>query len=209
MSHRRLVLSLIALAAATAAPMAANSQTAAPSGLTGGPAIPNVCMLSREAVATNAKVGQAAIARLQQLAQQNQAPLATEAQAIDTEAKSLALQKASLSAATFQQRQQALSQRYQALRARGENLNRQLEATRVKALTTIGQDEQPVLAQIYTAHGCGMLLDRNVVIAGNYTNDLTKEVVDGMDARVTTITFELAPLPPAAGAGATAAPVGQ
>jgi Skp family chaperone for outer membrane proteins len=200
MSNRRLVLSILALAASSAPVLTA---PASAQGLTGGPAIPNVCLLSREAVAANSKVGQAANSRLQQLAQQSQASMTVEGQAIETEGKSLAQQKASLPAATFQQKQQALAQRYQAYRARGETLTRQLEATRVKALNMVGQDEQPVLAQVYQAHGCGLLLDRNVVIAGNFANDLTKEVVDGLDARVTTITFDLSP-PPTASAGSAA-----
>jgi hypothetical protein len=47
-----------------------------------------------------------------------------------------------------------------------------------------------LIAQAYGAHGCGLLIDRNSVLGGNKSGDLTGAVVQGLDARITTITFE-------------------
>jgi Skp family chaperone for outer membrane proteins len=159
----------------------------------GGPSIPGVCLLSQEAVFTNAKVGQAATARLQQLAQQQEAALAPERTSLQNDAKALEGQRASLPPAQFQQRQQALGQRAQAFQAKVSGIEQQVQATRNKALQTVSQDEQPIAASVYKAHGCGVLFSRDGVLAGGQNMDLTPEVVRGLDASITTITFDLEP----------------
>jgi Skp family chaperone for outer membrane proteins len=63
----------------------------------------------------------------------------------------------------------------------------------------IGQDAEPVVGSVYKSHRCGLLLDRDSVLGGNMTNDLTADVVQGLDRKVTTISFELEPLPSNAG----------
>ena len=54
---------------------------------------------------------------------------------------------------------------------------------------------KPLIAQVYKAHGCGLLVDRNSILGGNMSGDLTGDVVKTLDAKVTTITFERASLP--------------
>lgn len=73
------------------------------------------------------------------------------------------------------------------------------------ALERIANEAQPVIAQAYHQKRCGLLIDRNSVLGGNVSNDLTPMVVRGLDAKITTITFDLEALPPlAASAGQTA-----
>lgn len=179
---------LLATAASAAGP-------AAP-GL-GGPAVPGVCLLSQEAVLANSKIGQAATERLRQLAQAAQNDLETERTAIEADAKALEAQKASLSAGQLEQRRQPLAQRALAYQAKAQARSRQVEATRAKAVGQIAQAAQPVIAQVYHAQGCGLLFSRDAVLGGNMTGDLTPAVVQALDAKVSTINFDLEP-PPAA-----------
>ncbi len=53
-----------------------------------------------------------------------------------------------------------------------------------------------MIAQVYRQHGCGLLLDRGTVMGGNFANDLTADVVKGLDAKVSTITLNRETLPP-------------
>ena len=69
-------------------------------------------------------------------------------------------------------------------------------------LERIAHEAQPVIATSYAAHHCGLLLDRTSVLGGNMGGDLTPDVVRGLDARITTITFELEPAPVAQPAAA-------
>jgi len=164
----------------------------------GGPALPGICLLSQQAVLTNAKVGVAATARLKQIADQVQAEVNAARTPLLSEAQTLQAQKASLKPADFQARQQSLATRAQALEQTVAQRQREIEATRRKALDRIANEAQPVIAAAYKARGCGLLFDRNAVLGGNLAGDLTPAVVQGLDARITTITFEREVLPPQA-----------
>ena len=156
----------------------------------GGNPVPGVCMLSQQAVLTNAKVGQAATARLQTLAQQAQAELTADKAPIEADAKALDAQRATLKPAELQQKQRALAARAQALQQKANLRQREVEATREKALARISADAQPVIAAVYKSRDCGLLVDRGTVLGGNMANDLTPAVVTGLDAKITTITFD-------------------
>jgi Skp family chaperone for outer membrane proteins len=153
----------------------------------GGPQIPGVCLLSQAAVFTNAKVGVAATARLKQLSEQAQAEVTVDRTPIETDARTA---DALPAGADKTARTQSLSVRLQALQTKANLLTREIEATRVKALDRIAAEEQTIIGQVYTAHKCGLLFDRNSVLGGNMGGDLTPDVVKGLDARMTTITFD-------------------
>jgi Skp family chaperone for outer membrane proteins len=200
--YRVFLAALLALASAPAL-----AQQPAPS--LGGPQVPNVCLLSRQAVLSNSKVGLAATARLKGLADQAQADIDAQRNDLARQAQALQAQHATLQPADFQQRQQALGRRLKDLEAQAQLKSRQIELTRDKALGQIAQDAQPVVAEVYRAHGCGLLIDRNSVLGGNMAGDLTAAVVQGLDAKVATIAFDLAALPAGGAAQPAAMPAGR
>jgi len=161
----------------------------------GGDAVPGVCLLSQQAVLGNAKVGLAATARLKQLAEQVQGEVNAQRTPIENEAKALEGQRASLKPVEFQQKQQALAARMQSLQQTAQARSQQIELTREKALGQISTSAQPVIASVYASRRCGLLVDRNSVLGGNMDNDLTAAVVQGLDAKTSSISFDLAPLP--------------
>lgn len=169
----------------------------------GGPVVPGVCLLSRQAVFANAKVAAAATARLQQLATEAQTEINAERAPIDKEQQAFQVEFAKLTPEQRAQRQQALEKRMQPIRAKAEQRSREIEATRAKVLAQISDRAQPVIAEAYRARKCGMLLDRNSVLGGNLANDLTPDVVTALDAKVAPFSFNRETLPaalaPAAG----------
>jgi Skp family chaperone for outer membrane proteins len=181
---------LLIAAAVTAYPTIAQSATQP----LGGTAVPGVCLLSREAVFANSKVGVAATARMRELTQQAETEVATDRKPLEDEATALQAQRAKLKPADFDQRQQSLSERAQIVQAKAQQRTQELELTRQKALAQIGDQAQPVIAAVYKAKGCGLLVDRNSVLGGNMANDLTPAVVQGLDAKVTSISFNRAAL---------------
>lgn len=166
----------------------------------GGPVISGVCFLSREAIFANAKVGKAASARLKQLADQAQSEIDAQRKPLDADVQAYRAQAASLSADQRQSREQGLSQRMQKVQEDQALRGRELEATRVKAMGQIAQYAQPVITETYRNKSCGVLLDRNAVLGGNMANDLTPLVVQGLDTKITTISFNLEQLPAGTGA---------
>jgi Skp family chaperone for outer membrane proteins len=167
----------------------------------GGPVVPGVCLLSRETVLTRSAVGQAATERMKQLAQKAQASLDAERRKIEADAKALQGQQGILTQQQGQLRQEQLSVRAQAYQARRDQFSREMDATSAKVTSRIEAEFQPVVIAAYQARGCGLLLSREAVLGGNLANDLTPDVVQGLNARIATITFDREHLPPAPAAG--------
>lgn len=185
-------LTLVAVAVAGAA-LPAAAQQAQP---LGGPVIPGVCLLSREAVFANAAAGKAASARLQALAAAAQAEIETERQPLEAQLRALEGQADN---AARRQRAEELAAQWQALQQKAAHASQEVEATRIKAMERIANEAQPMIAQVYAAKACGLLLDRNTALGGNFANDLTADVVQALDARLSSITFERERLPQAPG----------
>jgi Skp family chaperone for outer membrane proteins len=192
------LLSLRALAFVLVAGVATPALAQAPAAQSlGGTAVPGVCLLSREAIFANAKVGVAASARLQQLTQEAQAEVETDRKALDAEVKAYQAEQAKLTPAQRQAKEQALAPRVQAMQTKAQQRSREIEVTREKALGQISTAAQPVIAQAYKAKSCGLLVDRAGVLGGNLANDLTADVVKGLDATMSTISFNREVLPAA------------
>jgi Skp family chaperone for outer membrane proteins len=158
----------------------------------GGPAVPGVCLLSREAIFANAAVGKAASTRLQELTRAAQTEVDAQRTPIETEARALDGQADS---AEIRQRRTQLAQRWQALQQQAAHDSREIAATRAKALERIASEAQPVIAEVYGEKRCGLLFDRSSALGGNFVNDLTPEVVRRLDMKIQTITFERERLP--------------
>lgn len=177
----------VAWAQPAAAPAAAAPVMGQP---LGGPVISGVCLLSQEAVVANALVGKAATARLKQISDVAQSEISADRAKLSFDAKAIQSRQAGLKPEAFQQEQLALNTRLQLLEQKAALRNREIEATREKALGRIALATQPVIAEAYKSRNCGLLVNRNSVFGGNFTNDLTPGVVAGLDARITTIDFD-------------------
>jgi len=188
----RSILAALTLVTVAGVALPAAAQQAQP---LGGPVIPGVCLLSREAVFANAAAGKAASARLQDLAAVAQTEIETERQPLEAELRALESQPDN---AARRQRAETLAGQWQILQQKAAHASQEVEATRVKAMERIANEAQPAIAQVYAAKACGLLLDRNSALGGNFANDLTAEVVQALDARLSTITFERERLPQAA-----------
>jgi Skp family chaperone for outer membrane proteins len=156
-----------------------------------GPPVAGVCLLNQEAVFANAKIGVAAGAHLHDLAKAALDPLIAERQTIASEDKALRAAKP----ADLQTKEQALAQRDRTAQINIQKAERQVELTKAKVRTQIGLAAQPVVADVFHAHNCGLLINRDVVMGGNMSNDLTAAVVQGLDAKATTLSFDLEPFP--------------
>lgn len=199
----RLVLSVLLAAGVTSM---ASAQTPAPPSPVGeslgGPVVPGVCLLSREAIFANAAVGKAASARLTQIAEAAQAEIDAERRPIDADLQAFQAEQARLTPEQRRVREQALAARLAPVQAKAQQRSREIEATRARAMERIAGEAQPVIAQVYRTRNCGLLVDRASVLGGNLANDLTAAVVQALDARIGAIAFDLETLPPQASAPA-------
>ena len=176
---------------------AASTAVAPPPAPSRGPLVAGVCLLSQDVLIGRSKVGQAATARLRELAAQVQANINAERVRLEARGKALEEKRATLTPLQIQAQSQALNQRGQALQAEAGERSQQIDATKTKAFNLVLQQAQPFVAQAYAAHACGLLFARETVLTGNLGNDLTDDVLAALNAKGTPVTFDLEPPRPA------------
>ena len=186
---------LLAMVPTVHAQAPAGAQTQA--GGLGGPVVPGVCLLSREAILANSKVAVYATERIRQLTAEAQAEVDAERKPVDSEIAALRGQAAKMTPDQIRAQERALGARLAPIQAKADLRRREIEKTRADAIATISGQIQPLVAAAYAQKGCGLLFDRNSLLGGNFGNDLTGAVVAALDARLTSIPIQRATLPAA------------
>jgi Skp family chaperone for outer membrane proteins len=199
-SHRATMAAgaALALALATSGAMAQSRAAAAPARtattpapvIAQGPVIPGVCTISVNEAISASQVGQFVRTRLQQLGQQVSAELSPEDQAISTDAKAFQAKAATLDATSRESQGQALQARANAFQQKYELRQREMQATQEKALNRIAQELDPIAQQLYQAHRCSILINRNAVLIGNPDMDLTSAAVTQLNGKIQQFAFD-------------------
>lgn len=174
--------------ASTAMAQTAPANTAA--AVTHGTPIAGVCFLSTQEALATSTVGKHVNTRMQQLIQAVNSELQPEQTVIETEAKTLQDGAATMDQATRQSRGAALQTRLTTFQTKAAQRQRELEATQQKALARVLQEMDPIAKQQYQSRRCAILLDRESVMLGNPSMDLTAAVVQGLNAKIQTFAFE-------------------
>ncbi len=199
----------VALGAALASPGYAQTAPAQPTSgqavsALGGPAVAGVCLLSRPDVLNNSKVGKAATARLRVLTEQAKAEIDADRAPLEPDIQKFNAEQEKMTDAQRQERRAALAARVKPVQEKAELREREIEATRIKVTTRLAGELETLIAQAYKQRNCGLLVDRNSILGGNLTNDLTGPVISALDAKMQTITFDRENLATAPTAGRTA-----
>ncbi|MDR0672480.1 MAG: OmpH family outer membrane protein [Zoogloeaceae bacterium] len=183
------VLTAVGMAGAVALPLwSAAAENAGP---LGGKAVSGVCLLGQEAVFANARVGKNVTEQLQKLTIEAQAEINAEQKPINEELERLGLRGATLQESQLTEPQRAALRKLQALQQEAAVRGQQIEAARIQAMQRLSEAARPIIAQVYAKHECGLLLNRSAVLGGNMRNDLTADVVTGLDAKITTLPITL------------------
>ncbi len=156
----------------------------------GGTAVAGVCLLSQQEVFRSSKAGKAAIERLRFLTEQAKAEIETDRAPLNTDIEKFNSEQAKLSEAQRGERRKALADRLKPIEEKAALRQRELEATQIKVTGRLAGEFEALVAQAYKQRNCGLLVDRNSILGGNLTNDLTPAVIQALDAKLTTITFD-------------------
>jgi Skp family chaperone for outer membrane proteins len=196
MKKRRAASAAAILTLASAAPlMGAHAQPR----IVDAPGAPlsGICTYSAQVVLGTSLAGVAANQRLASLSQQQASQLQPMGTQLDADGKALTAQKATLAAAVYQQKLNALQQRAQDLRALAQTRNTQLERTRDIAVGQISAATVPLLNAAIAAHRCSIVVDKGATYTVNPAMDITPEITQKLNTAMPTISFDLAPPPPA------------
>ena len=183
-----------------AAAVAQTPQPGAPA-LRHGPAVPGVCILSVEGVIAESAVGAHVNTRMEQLFAQVTAELEAERTAIVNDDNALAAQSAGLDPTTLEQRTATLQVRFNAFQRKAQLRERELQATQQKAIGRIQQELQSSLPVVYQQKNCSVLLNRQAVVIGSPTMDVTRDVLAALNTKITQFAFDRERLNPQAASG--------
>jgi Skp family chaperone for outer membrane proteins len=182
----------------------AQTPAAAPGTPAGGPPIPGVCVFYRDAAIANSMVGKAMAERMKTLVTYVQAELQPEGQALQAEEKALE----GMTQEQLQANQQRVGQfqaRLAAFQRKQQLRNQELQATQAEQVQNILQQADPIINSVYAERKCSLLIDRAQIYGANPEMDVTKTVVDRLNAKITTITFDRKHLDQGGGAQQAAA----
>ncbi len=193
-----------ASAASAQTPPAAPAAPAAPA-IKQGPVIPGLCYYSFDAVFGASDVGKAVAARLNQIGKEAETELVTEGKALDTDIQAFERGRATMTPDAAEQRASQLQIRRNALARKADLRQREMQATRAKAIDRVEQEMTPVVIATYQARNCSVLLASGLAL-GNPQMDITGQVVQGLNAKIKTFTFNRERLDAPAAAPAAAAP---
>ena len=171
-------------AAAVSAPAAA---PAPPPPLQLGAGIPGVCVFSEEAAVSRSSAGDTINKRMQQLGAQVQAELGPEQTSLDADIKAFK--------ALPQDQQQAqgpaLQQRVQDFETKRALRQRELETTLRKAIGRVDGELEPIIRVVVATRSCGLLLKAdNAIYAANPTMDITSAVIEKLNTKLPSVTFD-------------------
>ncbi|MFT3996464.1 MAG: OmpH family outer membrane protein [Asticcacaulis sp.] len=178
------LMATAALAQQPAAPAAAPAQ---PPALKSGPPIAGLCLYSRDAVMANAAVAKATAQRLDQISQQAEAELEPESQALEKESTTLAAQEKTMAKDKFEPLAKAFVAKVKAYQDKAFIVGQELAGTERQANVLLAQAVQPAVQAVYEAKSCGLLVDRQAVLAANPAMDITGAVIDKLDTAKTAI----------------------
>lgn len=155
-----------------------------------GPVVKGMCVLNRAEVFASSKVAQSVNAKYRSAFDQAQGEVTKERQSLEAEAKTLQGKQAAMKAEDFQKAQTELAGKVQALQAKATEQTQVLEATRRDVVAKIAGEAQPLIEQVYKERGCGLLLSREAVLAGNVEMDITPAIIAALDRKITDLPFE-------------------
>jgi Skp family chaperone for outer membrane proteins len=162
-----------------------------------GPALPGVCVLSKEGAVYTSAAGKAMLARLAQLSSQAEAEIKGQQTALQAEAKALEAKRATLPPDQFQQQGQALQTKANDLQRTAQIRQAEMRQTQEKALQTFGGYMDPVVRQIFTQRNCSIMIDGNSLVYPAPAMDVTPQVISGMNAKVQSFPFDREHIDPA------------
>jgi outer membrane protein len=165
------------------------------------PPPPRIVVLDKLAIMQYSKVGQDIARQVKAYADQAKRDLQAQGQALQNEGRTLQQQVAILAPDLKQKRIAAFQAREQALQGAAQKKDEQIKAGFYQARQQMEAQLGPILMEVVKERGANMVLDKQAVVTasvGGY--DITKDVIDRLDAKMSTLKVNLnaPPLPPGA-----------
>lgn len=182
---RGLAASAIALSLLSLGPTASLAQTVPAAPAASQPLA--VAVMDVQFILSNAKASKSVHAAVEKQAAAYQAELAQQENAIRAADQQLQQQRASLTQKDFDAKRADIAQKVEALRQKAAGRNKQLQQMDNGAMSQVEQVLLQVTADIAKAKGLTMVLNKAMVVLNVQSYDITKEALQMLDARLTTV----------------------
>jgi Skp family chaperone for outer membrane proteins len=153
-----------------------------------------IVIVNSDQIFSQSKVGQNVRSQIQSLAKKLQAESQKSEEALKIEAKNLSEQRRLLSESDFGKKVQSFEEKQQNFQRTMQQRSQELQLGSNKARGEIEAVVRPIFADVMTAHGANILLDQSVVLAGGVDFNVTTEVLQALDAKLTSVTVKSVPL---------------
>jgi len=172
---------------------------AVPANAAAAPPAPRIVVLDKLAIMQYSKVGQDIARQVKAYADQAKRDLQAQGNALQNEGRTLQQQVAILAPDLKQKRIAAFQAKEQALQGAAQKKDDQIKAGFYQARQQMEAQLGPILMEVVKEKGANMVLDKQAVVTasvGGY--DITKDVIDRLDAKMSTMKVNLnaPPLPP-------------
>ncbi|MEJ0023695.1 MAG: OmpH family outer membrane protein [Alphaproteobacteria bacterium] len=175
-------LILAAAAALMLAAPAAHAQAGVPA--------PGICVLDRDAMFSTSLAGKSIGDQLRTMASASDTALKAERATIEKDVVGFRSLQATLPADQRQARAGDLQKRADALDVKAATAQREIQGGEVKALQSLLAEASPLVDAEAAAQKCGVVLDVKAIFSFNNppSMNLTKAVIEKLDAKIKTIT---------------------
>jgi len=168
-----------------------------------GPAIPGFCIAVRQRIGGSV-AGKFAISRFNQLKQQSDAEMQTEATALQTDIKAFQDTRETLPADQVKSRGSALQTRIEQFQQKQQLREAEMQATQQKAVGTVLQAAEPIQEQVFAQRGCSVLIEGSPIMMASPAMDITSAIIQGLDAKLQSFELDRVHIDPAQAAQAAA-----
>lgn len=152
--------------------------------------IPGICVFSQDRVMAASLVGKFVQQRLNQLESQSNDELNQIEAKIQADAKELQGKAATMSKDDLAKAEQQLNARQAQLQQLAQVREQEMQATAQRAYDQVGQNLDPLLVDMYTAHKCSLLVDGRMAVITANGMDLTNDAVSRLDGKIQHIQFD-------------------
>jgi Skp family chaperone for outer membrane proteins len=162
------------------------------------PPAPKIVVLDRLAIMQASKAGQDIARQVRAFTEQAKRELQGQGQALQAEERTLQQQVAILAPDVKQKRIAAFQAKATAFSGAAAKKDEQIKAGFYQARQQLEQQVGPILQQVVAEHGANMVLDKQAVVTASVGGlDITKEVIDKLDAKTPSIKVSMnaPPLP--------------
>jgi Skp family chaperone for outer membrane proteins len=162
------------------------------------PPAPKIVVLDRLAIMQASKAGQDIARQVRAYTEQAKRELQSQGQSLQAEERTLQQQVAILAPDVKQKRIAAFQAKAAAFNGAAQKKDEQIKAGFYQARQQLEQQVGPILQQVVGEHGANMVLDKQAVVTASVGGlDITKEVIDKLDAKTPSIKVSMnaPPLP--------------